>query len=82
MISVRSRVWFLILQKTNNMNRIKISIKDKENYTVFRMGSSVMAKIEYSDREISEILQDLSQMIKHELKRDIQKTHKQLQFDF
>jgi len=64
------------------MNRIKVIIKDTNINTVFRMGSSIPTKLEYTDHDISEILQDLSEMIKHELKRDCLKTHKQLQFDF
>lgn len=42
----------------------------------------IPAKSEYTNIEVSEILQALSEMIKYELKRDIVKTHNQLEFNF
>lgn len=66
----------------SNMNRLKLTIKNDEGSTIFKMGSSVKAKQEYSDVEIADILCHLSHMIRHELTRDTAKTHKQLTFEF
>jgi len=63
-------------------NRLKLTIKNNKGNTVFKLGSSVKKQKEYSDNDISDILQDLTNMIKHELKRDVQKTYKQLEFAF
>ena len=63
-------------------NRLRLTIKNHKGNTVFKMGSSVKKQKGYSDNDISDILQDLTNMIKHELKRDVQKTYKQLEFAF
>jgi len=64
------------------MNRVKLTIKNDAGDTIFKLGSSVKAKSEYSDVEVAAILFDLSDMIMNELRRDSEKTEKQLMFNF